>query len=194
MNSLFLLTALALLAPALTDAERQAAADQFTSSRQKLIVATEGLTEAQWQFAVGEGRWSIAAVMEHLALTEAAIPNLIQFQLLKTPATEKANPERDASIRAKLLDRTGKAQAPEMLKPTGKFPNGPAARHAFLSARAKNITYLNSTPDDLRHHVMPHMALGPLDGYQWLLFVSGHTERHIAQMEEIKTSPGYPRP
>ena len=31
-----------------------------------------------------------------------------------------------------------------------------------------------------------------LDGYQWVLLISGHSARHTAQIEEVKTSAGYP--
>jgi hypothetical protein len=30
------------------------------------------------------------------------------------------------------------------------------------------------------------------DGYQWLLRMSAHTERHLMQIHEIQDSPGYP--
>jgi hypothetical protein len=34
---------------------------------------------------------------------------------------------------------------------------------------------------------------GPLDAYQWLLLISGHTERHLAQILEVKADPNFPR-
>jgi len=33
-----------------------------------------------------------------------------------------------------------------------------------------------------------------LDGYQWVLLLSGHAARHTAQILEVKERPGYPRP
>jgi hypothetical protein len=32
-----------------------------------------------------------------------------------------------------------------------------------------------------------------LDGYQWLLLLSAHTERHTAQIAEVKAHTGFPR-
>jgi hypothetical protein len=44
----------------------------------------------------------------------------------------------------------------------------------------------------LHHHFAPLGPLGDLDGYQWLLLLASHTERHVAQMDEVKGQAGYP--
>jgi len=31
-----------------------------------------------------------------------------------------------------------------------------------------------------------------LDAFQWLLLLASHTERHVAQIEEVKTQREYP--
>jgi hypothetical protein len=60
----------------------------------------------------------------------------------------------------------------------------------FAEKRAKTIEYARTTQDDLRAHVTP----GPrVDGYQYLLMMAGHSERHVAQMNEVKTATGYPK-
>jgi hypothetical protein len=33
--------------------------------------------------------------------------------------------------------------------------------------------------------IQPHLVLGPINLYQWLLFVGGHEVRHTAQVREI---------
>ena len=40
----------------------------------------------------------------------------------------------------------------------------------------------------------PHPEMGVMDGYQWLLLIAAHCERHTAQILEIKAMPGYPKP
>ena len=59
----------------------------------------------------------------------------------------------------------------------------------FLTGRA------NSTCEPCRGlyvHFAPLGPLGDLDGYQWLLLLASHTDRHVAQMQEVKAQPGYP--
>jgi glutamate formiminotransferase len=61
----------------------------------------------------------------------------------------------------------------------------------FDAGRAKTAA-LAADADDLRTHVGDHPAFGALDAYGWVLFLSGHTERHTLQIEEIKADPAFP--
>jgi hypothetical protein len=69
-----------------------------------------------------------------------------------------------------------------------------SALAAFQQRRELTLEYLKSSTDDLRAHTMPHPAFGVLDGYQWLLFLPAHTERHALQIAEIQAHRDYPRP
>ncbi len=51
---------------------------------------------------------------------------------------------------------------------------------------------MKTTTDDLRGHGAPHPVFKMLDGYQWVLLLSGHSARHTAQIEEVKAGAGYP--
>jgi hypothetical protein len=51
---------------------------------------------------------------------------------------------------------------------------------------------VRGSSDNLDHHFAPLGPLGDLDGYQWLLLLASHTDRHVAQMEEVKAQAGYP--
>jgi hypothetical protein len=51
---------------------------------------------------------------------------------------------------------------------------------------------MKATTDDLHGHGGPHPVFKMLDGYQWVLLLSGHSARHTAQIEEVKASAGYP--
>jgi hypothetical protein len=64
---------------------------------------------------------------------------------------------------------------------------------AFEKARAANLELVRTTKQDLRAHFGPHHVFGLLDTYQWLVFRSAHSQRHILQIEEVKARPGYPK-
>jgi hypothetical protein len=32
-----------------------------------------------------------------------------------------------------------------------------------------------------------------LDGYEWVLFISAHSERHTKQIDEVKADPTFPK-
>jgi hypothetical protein len=78
------------------------------------------------------------------------------------------------------------------LKPTGQFSTPEAAVQKFQASRTKTFALAKSR-DDLREHVGPHPVLKEMDAYQWLLYLSGHTMRHTAQIEEVKADAGFPK-
>jgi hypothetical protein len=62
----------------------------------------------------------------------------------------------------------------------------------FGKTRQRTIDFVAATDADLRCHFHPHMALGELDCYQWLLVLSLHGSRHALQIEGVKASPAFP--
>lgn len=69
LASWILLTCAAATASAqsLTAAERDKALKYLESTKQGVLAATSGLSEAQWSFKAGPDRWSVAEVTEHIA-------------------------------------------------------------------------------------------------------------------------------
>ena len=173
--------------------ERDSLLKHLQQTRQAFLDSIADLPDAQWTFRAGPDRWSIAEVAEHIAISETTILQLVTDKMLKAPAIPR-NPDTvpDEKLLAWLLDRTSKFQAPEMLKPTNRWATREALTKDFLAAREKTTTYVRTTTDDLHGHGGPHPVFKMLDGYQWLLLLSGHSARHTAQIAEVKASAGYP--
>lgn len=178
----------------LTQQDRDTLLKHLDQTRQSFLASVSEVSEAQWQFRAGPDRWSIAEVAEHIAISETTLLQLVTERLLKSPATPRdPNAVADAKLLEGLLDRTNKFQAPEMLKPTSRWATRDALTKDFVIARDKTAAYVKTTTDDLHGHSAPHPVFKALDGYQWILLLSGHAARHTAQIEEVKTSPGYPK-
>jgi hypothetical protein len=188
---LTLITLGGLGAETINNGERDRAMSHLHSSRKLFLDATADLSPAQWNFKPAPDRWSIAEVAEHVALTEDFLFAYGQ-KLLQGPAETKTVTSKDEDILNNMVDRTKKAQAPEPLRPSRKWPNPQDAVAHFKASRDKTIAYVEKTQDDLRHH---YMSMGPntMDVYQLLLMIAGHSERHTAQINEVKASPNYPR-
>lgn len=185
-----------LRAAELSPADRDAGVQSLNETRQKFLDSIAGLSEAQWTYKPAPDRWSIAEVAEHLAVTETALPSMVSGQILKTPANATPAAEKipDARIFEVITDRSGKAQAPEMLRPSGRWSTRDEVIKAFNDGRDQNLEYIKTTTDDLRAHAVPHPALkAPVDGFQWFLLLSAHCARHTAQIEEVKADPGFPK-
>jgi hypothetical protein len=180
----------------LTSAERDAALKSLQATHNAFLQAIAGLSEKQWTFKPAPDRWSVAEVSEHIAVSESMILGLVQSKFMAGPATPEKRAEvkvTDEVILARVPDRSRKAQAPEFLKPTGRFADRAAVTKAFEDARKNTMEYVKTTQDDLRDHFGPHPMLGTMDAYQWILLISAHSERHTKQIEEVKADPNFPK-
>ena len=113
---------------------------------------------------------------------------------MKAPAgTNAANAMSvDALVIQQVPDRSHKAQAPEPLQPTNRYGSPDASRKHFVESRDKTIEFLKTTPD-LRDHVADSPLGTKLDGYEWVLFIAAHSERHTKQIKEVEADPGFPK-
>jgi hypothetical protein len=191
-----LVGATALSAPPLAREERTRLLDHLKKTEKMLKDATRGLSAEQWKYKAAPDRWSVADCVEHLALTEEFLFNMAANNVMKSPAVPvdpAAAREGDEWILKVIPDRSNKAQAPEPLRPSGKWATPQEALKAFFASRKKTLEYVRKTQDDLRAHKANAPFGRSLDGYHWLLLVSAHTERHTAQALEVKADPNFPK-
>lgn len=180
----------------LTAEERETALKLFQTTHDNFIKAISGLSQKQWTFKPGPDRWSVAEVAEHITVSETTIMGLIQHPLMQSAAAPEKREQvkgKDQLVLQRMPDRSNKAQAPEMLRPTGRWATEADLTKAFEDARKANMDYVRTTNDDLRDHFFDHPAFGTLDGYQWLLLLASHSARHTAQIEEVKADPNFPK-
>jgi len=190
-----------LAAPAtetLTKEERDKAVAELEGSKKMFLDATKGLSPAQWSFKSAPDRWSIAECANHIALAEAFIFGRVTDGVLKTPLTPEkrsVTAGKDEKLVIMLQDRSFKAKAPEPLDPTKTVLTPEESVKKFLESRAKTEEFIKTTQENLRDHMFDHPvpAIGTLDGYQWVLLISGHTRRHTLQILEVKADPNFPK-
>ncbi|MFZ3263254.1 MAG: DinB family protein [Terriglobales bacterium] len=180
----------------ITSEERAAALKSLQATHDAFLASIAGLSEKQWKFKPAPDRWSVAEVSEHITVAESSLLGLVRQKFMAGPAM----PEKRAAVKVtdeqilKMIpDRSHKVQAPEFLKPTGRWANREEVTKAFEEARTATMDYVRTTHDDLRDHFGPHPVLGPLDAYQWILLISAHSERHTKQIEEVKADPNFPK-
>lgn len=184
----------ALRAEALSAQEIARATDHLKKTAAAFVAATEGLSDAQLNFKAGPTRWSVAEVSEHIAAAEDFLRGMILEKVMKAPArTEPANlKEIDDLVVVAIADRTNKAQAPEPLAPANRFGSTAGSVKHFKESRAKTLAFLQETKD-LRDHAIDSPLGKKLDAYQWVLFLSAHTERHTKQLNEVKADANFPK-
>src|SRR5467141_2861967 len=141
---LFILSALATSAESLTQADRDKAMQYLESTRQGVIDATKGLSEAQWNFKPAPDRWSVAQVMEHIAAAEDFIRGMLKEKVMMAPDGDPGRDVKktDDAVLAMVPDRTNKVQAPEPLVPTNRFGSPENSVKHFVESRAATEDFL----------------------------------------------------
>ena len=188
-----LLTGLPLCAQSITEEERAMTVSELERSRDLLNESVDGLTEAQLNFKSSEDSWSIAECVEHLAISEKAFGDMIKGAL-QTPADPSRRAEvkmMDGDLLNSIRDRSNKVKTSEPFEPSGAFGSHEETLGALVEMRNSHIAFINETEDDLRNRY-GELPFGIIDGLQMVLFMSGHTERHTAQILEVKAHPDFP--
>jgi DinB superfamily len=176
-----------------SQADKDRALQYLETTKKNVQEATKGLSEAQWNFKPGPDRWSLAQVMEHIAAAEDFLRSLIQDQVMKAPADPGRDLKKtDDAVLAMVPDRSHKAQAPEPLVPTNRFGSPDGSMKHFVESRATTEQYLKTT-NGLRDHAIDSPLGMKLDGYEFVLLIAAHSERHTKQIMEVKADPNFPK-
>ncbi len=170
----------------LTQHDRDFALSYYHATRKQVLDAVQGLTPEQWTWKPAPDRWSIAEVLEHLTLAEQGLWSVVMSGM-KSSTPAPPQPVNDEKLIAGITDRSKKATSPEMFQPKGRWKAGDALVNAFRERRDANIQKLLSTNEDFRAHYT-NLGGQVVSVYQGLLFIPGHTERHLKQILEVKSA------
>jgi len=184
----------------LTEQELEQARLFLQQTRNAVIGATKGLSEAQWTFKPAPGRWSIAENLDHMVIVQERVLGPILSQLASKPAPWANRDYRavDAIVIHQFPTRLVKFPAPEFVRPVDQI-----VPQELLDRLKTNyirlMDYLESTPG-LRQQAgeaaplkaVSNGAYEVMDGYQWVLAAAAHTERHAKQMLEVMADDNFP--
>lgn len=147
----------------------------------------EAVPVAQRDLQPGAG-WSVAQVLEHLAVTEAAITGVLRGFVADAQEREGAEAFDAGAFASAIdmpffLDRSNRIQGRQ---PPGEL-NAARAWSALEESRRGLLETLASARGKALEDVgRDHPATRtPLDGYQWIAFLALHEGRHAAQVAEI---------
>ncbi len=185
-----------LSAQQMTQQERDMAMSHLHSTRKMFLDSVAGLSPAQLSFKASPERWSVAECAEHITLSEELLFGVASDRVMKSPAVKRdpaAYKKVDVELPKMLVNRTQKAQAPEVLKPSNKWKSMDEMIAEYKQRRDRSIDWVEKTEADVRAHVAPHPIFKELDAYQWILLMSAHSERHTLQILEVKAEPNFPK-
>lgn len=137
-------------------------------------------------------RWSVAEILEHIALVEVRLEKLFAAKVAEARAAglgagDSSLPELHPWDRSRVLDRSRVVSASEAVRPTGQLD----ADAAWIAVERSYEFFCRAVraSDDvpLSQIVHPHPVFGPMNLYGWAEFVAGHEARHAAQIIELRS-------
>ncbi|MBI1765699.1 MAG: DinB family protein [Acidobacteria bacterium] len=157
--------------------------------------ATAGLNEAQTQFRPAADAWTIAEIVEHIAITNSGFVR-IGYKLINQAEAAGAPPLAGLDLKHVLLTDDGQPlprfKAPDSVTPKGGqslADSGAKIEQAHADIQGARARFAAS---DCSQQTFPHPAVGQLNPYQWLLVYGEHMERHRGQIERIKAAADFP--
>lgn len=175
-----------------TAADKQQTIDQFIRTRDAVVKETENLTPEQWAFRESADRWSIAEIVEHLALWEIIWSREISIGSRNKPQPELLKTTRPDSYYHEFIMEPAAHKSSEIAVPMG-FIKGKDNLAFFLRGREQNLAFLRSTEADMRAIFELTGTPEPRNLHQVLIYQWGHVDRHLRQIAKVKSHPSYPK-
>jgi hypothetical protein len=157
--------------------------------RAGLRAAVDSIPVAARERRPAPERWSVAEILEHLALVERRLAHVITTALdgarakgLRSESDE--TPVMGTMPLAAILDRSNKITAAAAVIPAGEIDSGAAWQRLEAARDDFRSVVLAADGLALGDVIHPHPRLGTLNLYQWIGFVGSHEARHAAQIRE----------
>lgn len=166
--------------------------NEIEASRKELFKDLEQYTEDQLNFKPSADEWSILEVMNHLMMAEGGSVLYVQKKLTNGLADL---PEIDAEADDRFQQLTDYMQgdnatpAPAMVTPTFERTTFAATREGWDKIRRDTAEQLERFDEsNLNKATYKHLLVGRMTIRQMLGFFRLHFNRHLKQIERIKTA------
>jgi len=179
--------------------------EHYIQEIQKHLIATHQATIEWFQeskeikaYKPADKGWSISEILEHIALTSHFLLILIDKGADK--AIRNINEESISDLLAKeelnldKINRIGLHKSFDWIRPEHMEPSGEKKEFEIIDELVTQLNRCLNHLDKLKRGeglryktTMTVDGLGKINVYEYILFLSKHAERHLAQMEENKT-------
>lgn len=153
------------------------------------------INDAQAAFRPADEEWTIGEIVEHVNIVNNGFLRITHKLLRQAEADPKPAPA-DLNLGGVIVNENGeqapKFQAPETVRPKGgvSIADAVAGIQTTIAGFAEIQGRLSAV--DLSEQKFPHPVAGPLSGYQWLILLAEHSNRHLGQIERVKAATGFP--
>jgi uncharacterized damage-inducible protein DinB len=161
---------------------------ELDRARHALDAAVAAVPDDRRERAPADGSWSIAQVVEHLALLDDGMTSLFAKRVArgreKGVGPSPGLPDPLGRLQYAVDRAASRIDAPPFLRP-GAVAFAAAGAHADRARRALRDAIAAGDGLDYAQLFAAHPYFGDFDLYQWVLFIARHEQRHTAQVTAI---------
>jgi len=159
----------------------------LAKSQKGFLRAADAVPSEFWKASPSVGRWSAAEIVAHLIIVERAVirkaDRVVQNPPKHVPFIKRLHLPM-ALVESRLVRRKSPIPIDSAML---RDKEGMLAE--LREVRERSFSFLQETKSrDLSEYRWAHPALGTLNTYQWIQFISSHEIRHTKQMEEVSAS------
>ena len=147
------------------------------------------ITAAEADAEIEGEKWTVAALVEHVAIVESNMAKLCSKLLAGAKQSGKMSDGSFAlspELAAKFVaGAEAKIEAPEFVRPQGGVAIAESIEKLNKSATALDALRPDFETVDVSDTKFPHPFFGDLTAAEWLLLSGGHKMRHIKQIERL---------
>lgn len=157
--------------------------------RAKLKETILNLSGEQLTFLPEGEKWTIAHIVEHIAIVEDGMSKISAKLLAKAESAGK-KATGVAVLTENFAKKASEARALKLEAPDRVHPTGNQSIDESLAKMEENRRTLEKLRPlfetvECSDYKFPHPFMGDLSAHEWLVLVGGHEARHLAQIERI---------
>ena len=147
----------------------------------ELIKLVSSLSQEQLNVVPFEGSWTAAQVAEHLNKSY----NMAEVLYGPVKQTDRNPAEKVNQIKEVLLNFDLKLESPEFLEPENRVYDKASLLNSLSELIKKITTAAETLNPDETCTAMELPQLGELTRFEWISFITYHTQRHNQQIKNI---------
>ena len=154
--------------------------------REKMKQFVSSLSDEQAAVLPEGEKWTIAEIIEHVAIVQEGMMKISAKLLTQAQATGKTSDGKarlSGNFAAKAAEaQTLKFEAPDRVRPTGNQSIEESLRKMDETRRALEDLRPLFESVECSDFKFPHPFMGDLTAHEWLALVGGHEARHLKQI------------
>jgi len=151
------------------------------AGRRDFLDATRDISQEQSSSPPVLGIWSVLECIEHVVAVEGRYLDWISRGI---PVTPHRDAEKELRLFTIIGSRLTKVEAPEAVRPRGRFKSLAAAVSGFQAVRDCSVQVVEERGEALYSIGVKHPYFGDLNAVELIQLIDGHARRHADQIRE----------